>query len=180
LRIIAGRFKSRKINSDASCVYKSTNGYRPTTDRARETMFNVLENKFDFEAVKALDLFAGTGSLGFESLSRGAKSCVFVDRSFRNLSLIKRTANELGCENEVEVVKSEVLAFFNSCYEKFDIVFADPPYNYEEYGSLMNKINNLSFRIFVLEYSQKLDDKIESKEVINKAVGISKFKIFIR
>lgn len=188
MRIIAGRFKSRKINSDA-CVYKSANGYRPTTDRARETLFNVLENKFGFEGTRALDLFAGTGSLGFEALSRGATSCVFVDRSFRNLSLIKKTAVELGSENEIEFVKSEALAYLNSCDkfpEKFDIIFADPPYNYKEYDLLMDKLNNLSFKIFVLEHSHNLTDKparsggIECIEIINKPVGISKFKIFIR
>jgi len=185
LRIIAGKFKSRTIYSNResvkNCVQQAKSSYRPTTDRAKETLFNVLNNLIDFESVTCLDLFSGSGALGFESISRGAASCDFVDLSLRQLNLICRTAKELDVENQVNVYNSEVLEFLEVNDKTiYDLIFADPPYNYDKYDILVNKVLNLNFGVFVIEHSAAMKTLYDTKrfDVISKTIGITNFKIF--
>ncbi len=125
MRVIAGKYKGRKLN-DASKY-----DIRPATDRVKETIFNVLQHKLNIENVKVLDLFAGTGSLGIEALSRGAQKGTFVDLSKESISLIKANLENLNCLEVCELIKADGVKFIERCNEKFDLIFADPPYAYE-------------------------------------------------
>ncbi|MBQ0093706.1 MAG: RsmD family RNA methyltransferase [Bacteroidales bacterium] len=121
MRIIGGALKGKTINPPAG--YKA----RPTTDFAREGLFNVLGNEYEFEDLKVLDLFSGTGAVGFEFASRGASRVYCVEMSRENASFIKTEAERLGLHN-ITMVRDNVFDFIPVCHEKFDIVFADPPY----------------------------------------------------
>lgn len=100
---------------------------RPTTDIAKEGMFNILQNQLDFEDLKTLDLFGGTGSISYELASRGANDLTIVEKDQQMFSFIKKTAETLKLEN-FKVVKSDVFRFIAQCHEKFDFIFAGPPY----------------------------------------------------
>jgi 16S rRNA (guanine966-N2)-methyltransferase len=187
MRIIAGKYKSRKIYSSSpakeNCVKGSMSGFRPTTDRAKETLFNVLNNIIDFDGIKVLDLFAGSGSLGFESLSRGAVNCDFVESSAKQIKVIERTAKELGCEENANIHINDALRFLDDISgAEFDLIFADPPYSYENYNQLINGVLKLKFSIFVLEYGTDtgIMYSINDYDIIDKSVGAVKFKIFIK
>jgi 16S rRNA (guanine(966)-N(2))-methyltransferase RsmD len=121
LRIIGGRYKGRRINPPGDF------SARPTTDFAREGLFNILNNRVDFETVNVLDLFSGTGSISFEFASRGAVSVHLVEKDFKHISGIKKILKELDLEN-VKPIHIDVKAYLKTCSVKYDIVFADPPY----------------------------------------------------
>jgi 16S rRNA (guanine(966)-N(2))-methyltransferase RsmD len=101
---------------------------RPTTDFAREGLFNILNNRIDFETVNVLDLFSGTGSISYEFASRGVVSVHLVEKDSRHISGIRRIINELGIEN-IKPIHIDVKAYLKTCSTKYDIVFADPPYD---------------------------------------------------
>jgi 16S rRNA (guanine966-N2)-methyltransferase len=121
LRIIGGKYKGRRINPPGDF------SARPTTDFAREGLFNILNNRVDFETVNVLDLFSGTGSISFEFASRGAVSVHLVEKDFKHISGIKKILKELDLEN-VKPIHIDVKAYLKTCSVKYDIVFADPPY----------------------------------------------------
>lgn len=100
---------------------------RPTTDIAKEGLFNILQNNLDFEELKTLDLFGGTGSISYELASRGASDLTIVEKDQQMFSFIKKTAETLKLEN-FKVVKSDVFRFIEQSSEKFDLIFAGPPY----------------------------------------------------
>lgn len=133
MRIIGGRLKGKKINPPAG--YKA----RPTTDFAREGLFNVLDNEYEFEDLKVLDLFGGTGAVAFEFASRGASRVYSVEMARENASFIKTEAMRLELDN-VTMVRANVFDFLDLCHEKFDIIFADPPYALEGLESLPDKV----------------------------------------
>jgi 16S rRNA (guanine966-N2)-methyltransferase len=122
MRIISGSLGGRRINPPANMPYT-----RPTTDIAKEGLFNVLQNQLDFEELKTLDLFGGTGSISYELASRGANDLTIVEKDQKMFSFIKKNAEDLGLEN-FKVIKSDVFRFIEQCYEKFDFIFAGPPY----------------------------------------------------
>ena len=121
MRIIGGALKGKLIQPPSG--YKA----RPTTDFAREGLFNVLNNEYEFEDLKVLDLFGGTGAIAFEFASRGAARVYSVEMARENATFIKREADRLGLAN-VTMVRANVFDFLPLCREKFDLVFADPPY----------------------------------------------------
>ena len=133
MRIIGGRLKGKTINPPAG--YKA----RPTTDFAREGLFNVLNNEYEFEDLKVLDLFGGTGAIAFEFASRGAGRVWSVEMARENASFIKTEAKRLGLDN-VTAVRDNVFDFLDICREKFDIVFADPPYALEGLETIPDKV----------------------------------------
>jgi 16S rRNA (guanine966-N2)-methyltransferase len=121
VRIIAGKFKSRAL------VAPKSDNTRPTTDRARESLFNVLNNLIDFEGVRVLDLFAGSGALAFESLSRGAKSATLVERDKKAIEAAKQNASALEVTIAIEPI--DVYKFLQSPFSQpYDLVLADAPY----------------------------------------------------
>jgi len=121
MRIISGQFRGRKL--------KTLEGMntRPTADRVKESLFNILNSKV-YDS-KVLDLFAGSGALGLEALSRGAESCVFVDSSKEAINIIKENIKLCKIEEKSKVINKDYLEVLKSTNEKFDIIFVDPPYS---------------------------------------------------
>lgn len=119
---------------------------RPTTDFARESLFNILTNRIDFEEVRVLDLFAGTGSISYEFSSRGAKEVHLVEQDSRHISGIKRIIKDIGFEN-IKPIHIDVRTYLTICKVQYDLVFADPPYDL----SWLDKIPDLIINSGVLE-----------------------------
>ncbi|MBQ2598624.1 MAG: RsmD family RNA methyltransferase [Bacteroidales bacterium] len=134
MRIIGGSLRGRSINPPAG--YKA----RPTTDFAKEGLFNTLGNEYYFEDLAVLDLFGGTGSISFEFASRGAGEVIAVEMNPVNAAFIKRTAATLGVGAVVQVVRHNVFDFIPLCTKRFDIVFADPPYALEGLDTIPDKV----------------------------------------
>ena len=154
MRIIAGTFKRRFIHPPTNLPV------RPTTDLARESLFNILWNKMDFENKQVLDLFSGTGAVSYEFISRGSKSVVAVDANYKCTSFIKKTADEFGM-NTLKVMKADVFRFLKSAKISFDIIFSDPPYDLEGVDLLPNLIFDNHILnpngIFILEHPKTYD-----------------------
>ena len=132
MRVITGSARGRKL--------KTPENYdiRPTTDNVKESVFNIIQ--FDIEGRRVLDLFAGTGQLGIECLSRGASSAVFVDQSREAVKIVKDNLKACGLSGTV--VQSDALSFLRTC-GKFDIIFVDPPYDSDLYESVLNTVNSI-------------------------------------
>ncbi len=122
MRIVSGIYKGRAIHPPKNLRA------RPTTDFAKENLFNVLSNLVDFENCDVLDLFAGTGSISYEFASRGARSVTAVEINTVHSEFIRRTAQELGCRS-LHVVKANVFLYLKSCAKQFDLIFSDAPYD---------------------------------------------------
>ncbi len=122
MRIISGKYGGRKINPPSKMPYT-----RPTTDIAKEGLFNILQNNLDIPSLKTLDLFGGTGSISYELASRGADDITIIEKDSHMYEFIKKTAKELQYNN-FKVVKSDVFKFIQNCEEKYDLIFAGPPY----------------------------------------------------
>ncbi|MCI8594755.1 MAG: 16S rRNA (guanine(966)-N(2))-methyltransferase RsmD [Oscillospiraceae bacterium] len=120
MRVITGIARGRKLKELPGMET------RPTTDRVKESIFNIIQ--FDVPGRKVLDLFAGTGQLGVEALSRGASSAVFVDARKDAANLVRENLKLTGFSETGRVVQGDALAFLRSCKEKFDVIFLDPPY----------------------------------------------------
>ena len=133
MRIIGGKLKG------ASILPPMGYSARPTTDFAREGLFNILNNEYEFEDLKVLDLFGGTGAVAFEFASRGASRVYSVDMNRENASFIRREAARLGLKN-VTAVHDNVFDFLPVCREKFDIIFADPPYALDGLETIPDKV----------------------------------------
>ena len=179
LRIISGTYKSRKIFSPNS--EKGDKGsIRPTSDRARETIFDILVNRIDFDGINCLDLFAGTGAFGFESISRGAGYCTFVDVYAKSTALIDKTAQQLGTEEKIVIQKNDSIRYLKENGDYFEIIFADPPYGYENYEKLVNQIFSKAFEYFILETASNYTTEYDIKkfDLTEKKIGNSYFYIF--
>ena len=120
MRVITGKARGVALKTPDGILT------RPTADRVKEALFSIIQ--FDIPGAKVLDLFGGTGQLGIEALSRDAASAVFVDEREDACKLIKENLKRTKLEKNAKVVRSDYLAFLNSCREKFDIIFMDPPY----------------------------------------------------
>ena len=175
MRIIGGRLKGKTILPPAG--YKA----RPTTDFAREGLFNVLNNEYEFEGLQVLDLFGGTGAIAFEFASRGASRVYCVEMARENASFIKTEARRLGLPN-VTMVRSNVFDFLPLCHEKFDIVFADPPYALEGLEGLPDKVFAADILhpecYFILEHPGTYDFSAHPRFVKTKEYGKVHFSFF--
>lgn len=175
MRIIGGKLKGRTVNPPM--------GYaaRPTTDFAREGLFNVLDNEYEFDGLMVLDLFGGTGAVAFEFASRGAKRVYSVEMNRDNARFIRSEARRLGLDN-VTAVHSNVFDFLPICHEKFDIVFADPPYALEGLDTIPDKV--LSSGIihpsgyFILEHGGEHDFSSHQLFKKEKVYGRVHFSFF--
>ena len=134
MRIVSGKYRGRAINPPKNLRA------RPTTDFARENLFNVLGNLVDFEECDVLDLFAGTGQLGIECLSRGAESAVFVDKDRAAVQIVRD--NLKTCGLKATVLQEDAQSFLRHC-GKFDVIFVDPPYDSGLYESVLETINSV-------------------------------------
>lgn len=123
MRIIAGTYRSRTI------ITPKGDATRPTTDRARESLFNILSHNFDLDGVRVLDLFAGSGAFGFESLSRGADHVTFIDSARNAIEAITANREAFDAEEVTSIIKLDVYKWLSSATGQYDLVFADPPYD---------------------------------------------------
>ena len=124
MRIISGKYKGRRISPPKNLPV------RPTTDMSKESLFNILNNRFDFDGLRVLDLFAGTGNISYEFGSRGAGNITAVDADFGCIKFIKQTAAEF--EFAIAAVKGDVPKFLKAHKAAYDIIFADPPYHMDQ------------------------------------------------
>lgn len=151
MRIISGSLKGRRLNPPQSLPV------RPTTDMARESLFNILNNYLDYEDQSVLDLFAGTGAVSYEFISRGVKNVTSVDINAQCVDYIKSTSAQFGVSN-IHVVRADVFDLLKRAYKKFDVVFADPPYAIDGLDQLPDLVfdNGLltDDGIFILEHPQ--------------------------
>jgi len=150
MRIVGGKYGRRRFQ-----VPTSFNA-RPTTDFAKENLFNVLENLVEWDELDALDLFAGTGSIGFEMLSRGCRSVTAVELKPKHASFIEKVAKELHAEDMI-VIRADAMRYVSSASKKsFGLIFADPPYDLPELPQLPNLVlsGNLLREggLFILEH----------------------------
>lgn len=152
MRIIAGSLKGRRLNPP------TTLPVRPTTDMARESLFNILNNYVDYEDCSVMDLFAGTGAMSLEFVSRGAKDVTAIDINNQCTDFIKSSALQLGVKN-LHVVRTDVFDLLKRAYKQFDIVFADPPYALEQLPQLPDLIFERDLLtedgIFILEHPRE-------------------------
>jgi 16S rRNA (guanine(966)-N(2))-methyltransferase RsmD len=125
VRIIGGTFRGRILHPPKGLPI------RPTTDLGKESLFNILNNRIDFEGLAVLDLFAGTGNISLEFASRGASEIISVDNNSKCIEYIRKTSHEMSF-NGLFTVKANVFTFLKSVSRKFDIIFADPPYDMKE------------------------------------------------
>ncbi len=123
MRVITGTARGRKLRDLPGL------DTRPTTDKVKESIFNIVQ--FDVEGRKVLDLFAGTGQLGIEALSRGAEKCAFVDQSRAAAKVVAENLETTGFSNAARLVQADALSFLSSCRERFGLAFLDPPYDTE-------------------------------------------------
>lgn len=152
MRIIAGTLKGRRLNPPANLPV------RPTTDMARESLFNILNNYVDYEECSVMDLFAGTGAVSIEFVSRGVKDVTSIDINNACTEYIKLAAKQLNISN-IHVVRADVFDLLKRAYKKFDIVFADPPYALQD----LPKLPDIVFQsdilnddgIFILEHPKE-------------------------
>lgn len=133
MRIISGRYKKKKI------IPPNNFKARPTTDVAKEALFNLLTNEFDIASCKILDLFSGTGNISYEFASRGCESVDAVELRFQHFQFIKKTKEQLGFE-QLQVYKANVFTFLKRLEKKYDIIFADPPYDLKTLHTLPDAI----------------------------------------
>lgn len=176
MRIISGVNKGRKINPPAKMPYT-----RPTTDIAREGLFNILNNNLDFSSLKCLDLFGGTGAISYELASRGAPDLTIVEMDKIMHSFIKTTSELLKIEN-IKVIRSEVFKFLETCSEKYDFIFAGPPYALATIDELPKIIINKHLLAedgwFVLEHTPRNDYKKFKGYKSERNYGTTIFSIF--
>lgn len=152
MRIIAGSLRGRRLNPP------TTLPVRPTTDMARESLFNILNNYVDYEECTVMDLFAGTGAVSFEFISRGAKAVTSIDINNQCIDFIKQSATRMGVNN-LHAVRTDVFDLLKRAYKRFDIIFADPPYALENLPQLPDIVfasNVLTDDgIFILEHPRE-------------------------
>ena len=178
MRIIGGEHGRRKINPPAHMPHT-----RPTTDVAKEGLFNIISNNLDLEELKTLDLFGGTGNISYELASRGAKELTIVEKDVRMYEFIKKTAAELKLEN-FHVLKMDVFRFIDQCTDRFDFIFAGPPYalgNIDDLPRLIfeNQLLNTN-GWFVLEHTPRNDYKKFPFYTTGRNYGTTVFSIFIQ
>lgn len=178
MRIIRGKYGRRRF--DVPSNIKA----RPTTDFARENLFNVLDNQIDFEEIVALDLFAGTGAISFELLSRECKRVVCVEKHPTQYNFICKVQQQLGDDN-LRVIRGDVFKFLASCGEQFDFIFADPPYDLPQLESIPSCVldgKNLlrPGGLFVLEHSRNNDFSTHPWFAEHRVYGSVNFTFFIR
>ena len=152
MRIITGILKGRRLNPTENLPV------RPTTDMAREGLFNILNNILDYEELSVLDLFSGTGAVSFEFISRGVKEVTAIEINLKCTDFIKKSALQFGVNN-LHVVRSDVFDLIKRAYKKFDVIFADPPYQLEDLPTLPDLIFEKQMLadggVFILEHSKE-------------------------
>ncbi len=175
MRVISGIYKRRRF--DVPHTFKA----RPTTDFAKENLFNVLTNYIDFEGITALDLFAGTGSISIELVSRGCERVISVEKDPQHHAFICKVMNEVKTDKCLPL-RGDVFRYMERCNEQFDFIFADPPYALKELATISDKIfeYNLlkSDGIFVLEHGKDQNFESNPHFIEHRHYGSVNFSFF--
>ena len=175
MRIITGQYKGRHFDIPRS--FKA----RPTTDFAKENIFNVLNAYIDFEDAMALDLFSGTGSISLELLSRGCKNVVSVEADRDHYAFIKQCLAKLGTDRCI-TIRGDVFRFLKTCRQQFDFIFADPPYALKQLKEIPDIVlsGNLltDDGIFVFEHGKDYDFSSHPHFVEHRSYGSVNFSLF--
>ena len=154
MRIVGGKYRSRRFSPPAQMQA------RPTTDFARESLFNILENRFDWETVTALDLFSGTGAISFELLSRGCPAVVCVEQHRLQYGFIRKVAQQLRADRLLPI-RGDVFKYIESSCQTFDFIFADPPYDLDRLPEIPRLVLDSGLLkpdgLLVVEHSKKND-----------------------
>ncbi|MEN8965900.1 MAG: 16S rRNA (guanine(966)-N(2))-methyltransferase RsmD [Polaribacter sp.] len=176
MRIISGKYKSRRIQAPKNLPV------RPTTDMAKESLFNILNNTYYFDAISVIDLFAGTGNISYEFASRGTKTIYAIDANFGCIKFINNTAKTL--ELDINTYKSDVYKFLEKTNLSADVIFADPPYDFEteQFLKIVDLVfeNNLLHEdgILIVEHSKHTDLSNHTKHSYDKRYGGNVFSFF--
>ena len=177
MRISSGKYGRRRFDVPTGITA------RPTTDMARENLFNVLNNFIDFDGITALDLFAGTGAISFELLSRGAAAVTAVEMARTQTAFINKVKAMLADDN-LTVVKGDVFKFIDSCTRRFDLIFADPPYDLPRFADVPRLVLDSPVMgpgsIFVMEHPREHDFSALPHFMQHRAYGKVNFSIFSR
>ncbi|CAA0230846.1 16S rRNA (guanine(966)-N(2))-methyltransferase RsmD [Tenacibaculum maritimum] len=176
MRIISGKYKGRRLTAPKNLPV------RPTTDMAKESLFNILNNLHYFDAISVMDLFSGTGNISFEFASRGSKEIYAVDQHFACIKFIQSIAENLNFD--IHTYKSDVYKFLEKTPLKTDVIFADPPYDFEKEEFL--KIVNTVFErnllnddgLLIVEHSKHTDLSSHPKHSYDKRYGGNVFSFF--
>jgi 16S rRNA (guanine(966)-N(2))-methyltransferase RsmD len=176
MRIISGKYGGRRISPPASMPHT-----RPTTDIAKEGLFNILQNRMDFEDIKTLDLFGGTGCISYELASRGAGNLTIIEKDSIMQSFIKKNIAMLGITNTT-VVQMDVFSFLHTCSDSFDFIFAGPPYaltTIDEIPKIIISKKLLTNKgYFVLEHTPRNDYKTYEGYSFQRNYGSTIFSFF--
>ena len=176
MRIISGKYKSRRIQAPKNLPV------RPTTDMAKESLFNILNNTYYFDAISVIELFAGTGNISYEFASRGTKTIYAIDANFGCIKFINNTAKTL--ELDINTYKSDVYKFLEKTNLSADVIFADPPYDFEteQFLKIVDLVfeNNLLHEdgILIVEHSKHTDLSNHTKHSYDKRYGGNVFSFF--
>ncbi|MBN8853483.1 MAG: hypothetical protein BGO55_18655 [Sphingobacteriales bacterium 50-39] len=178
MRIIGGELGGRRVNPPARMPHT-----RPTTDIAKEGLFNILENNLDLGTLRTLDLFGGTGSISYELASRGVRDLTVVEKDPAMFSFIQKSAQELGLASFYKVVRMDVFKFIGQCTEQFDLIFAGPPYalaTIDELPKLIVEKKLLRDKgWFVLEHTPRNNYEGYPLFVTRRNYGTTVFSIFV-
>ena len=175
MRIITGTYKGRHFDIPRS--FKA----RPTTDFAKENIFNVMNGYVDFDGATALDLFAGTGSISLELLSRGCRQVVSVEMDRDHAAFIRQCVQKLNCKNHI-LIRGDVFRFLKSCHQQFDIIFADPPYALPTLAEIPDLVFHHDLLkpggLFVFEHGKQNEFARHPNYVEHRAYGSVNFSLF--
>lgn len=175
MRIISGIYGGRRLSPPKNITA------RPTTDFAKESLFNLLNNRLDFEGIDVLDLFAGTGGIGIECVSRGAREVTAVEIAHVQQNWIISCCRQLGIKN-LSVIRGDVFKFLSACRTKYDLIFADPPYALEELPTLPDVILERGILKkdgwLVIEHGKDTDFTSHPRHVETRTYGSVHFSFF--
>ena len=175
MRIISGTHKGKQIVADHHLTL------RPTTDFAKEGLFNILSNRYDISSIEVLDLFSGTGSISYEFASRDCKEIHAVEIEQRHTAFIRATAAKLGFR-QIRVIREDVFHFLTICKMKYDIVFADPPYELPNIEVLPDSVLKRDILktdgILILEHSKRNDFSAHENLFDQRRYGNVNFSFF--
>ena len=178
MRIITGKLKGRNVN-----IPKNIRFIRPTSDRTKEGMFGVISARKDFSGINVLDLFAGTGNLGFESISRGASSVVFIDDSAESIQIIRNNAQDFKIENQIHCQRIDIIRYLSGPAKAFNLIFADPPYDYPYMTELIEHVTHDGWLKedgwFILEHDARHNFAEHPNCVFMKPYGRTIVTIFV-
>ena len=175
MRVVAGKYRGKRL--DPPSRIKA----RPTTDFAKEGLFNILQHSIELNGVSVLDLFAGSGGISMEFISRGAGSLVSVDTDRQAIDFMQRLAREMQLDNW-HIINADVFSFLSTYAHKLDIIFADPPFRFGKHEKLVRKVMANDFLkkggMFILEHPKDVDLSDEPGYLKTRNYGNLKFSFF--